>query len=99
MRLVFLNSTCKSSSRLKFADACPRGNMRKQVVAMRNCPQPYLVLSLVDNEELIAKMRARVEQCRRLADMTHNREMRETLLQIANDGEADIRKLEAQRAS
>ena len=73
--------------------------MRKQVVAMRNCPQPYLVLSLVDNEELIAKMRARVAQCRRLADITHNREMRETLLQIANDGEADIRKLEAQRAS
>jgi hypothetical protein len=53
----------------------------------------------MDDEELIAKMRARVAQCRRLADMTHNREMRETLLQIANDGEADIRKLEAQRAS
>lgn len=44
-------------------------------------------------------MRARVEQCRRLADMTHNREMRETLLQMASDGEADIRKLEAQQAS
>ena len=73
--------------------------MREQLGAMRNCLQPYLVVWLMDDEELLAKMRARVEQCRRLADMTHNREMRETLLQIANDGEADIRKLEAQRAS
>jgi hypothetical protein len=53
----------------------------------------------MDEGELITKMRARVEQCRRLADMTHNREMRETLLQMASDGEADIRKLEAQQAS
>lgn len=44
-------------------------------------------------------MRARVEQCRRLADMTHNREMRDTLLQMARDGEADIRKLEAEEAN
>jgi hypothetical protein len=73
--------------------------MREQLGAVRNCPQPHLVVRLMDDEELIAKMRARVAQCRRLADMTHNREMRETLLQIANDGEADIRKLEAQRAS
>jgi hypothetical protein len=72
--------------------------MREQLGATRNCPKPYLVVWLMDEGELIAKMRARVEQCRRLADMTHNREMRETLLQIANDGEADIRKLEAQRA-
>ena len=53
----------------------------------------------MDNPELIRKMRARVEQCRRLADMTHNREMRETLLQMANEGEADIRNLEAEEAN
>jgi hypothetical protein len=50
----------------------------------------------MDGGELIRKMRARVEQCRRLADMTHNREMREILLQMADEGDADIRKLEAE---
>jgi hypothetical protein len=79
--------------------AWPPSNMRDQFGVKRNCAQPHPVLSLMDEGELITKMRARVEQCRRLADMTHNREMRETLLQMASDGEADIRKLEAQQAS
>jgi hypothetical protein len=51
----------------------------------------------MNSDELVQKMRARVEQCRRLADMIHSPEARKSLLQMADDGEADIRKLEADR--
>jgi hypothetical protein len=47
-------------------------------------------------EEVIAKMRARVEQCRRLARTTNDSRVAETLRQMANEGEADIAKLEAE---
>jgi hypothetical protein len=47
-------------------------------------------------EEVIAEMRARVEQCRRLARTTNDSRVAETLRQMANEGEADIAKLEAE---
>jgi hypothetical protein len=50
-------------------------------------------------DELIQKMRARVEQCRRLAEMIHSPDARKTLLQMADEGEADIKKLEANRTT
>ena len=50
------------------------------------------------SEELIANIRGRVEQCRRLAKMIGNEEARRTLLQMADEGDADISRLEAQRS-
>ena len=51
----------------------------------------------MDQDELIAKMRARVAQCRRLADAINSPNARKSLLDMAEDGEADIRKLESER--
>jgi hypothetical protein len=48
------------------------------------------------SRELIAKMRGRVEQCRRLAQFINDPRTNEALLKMAEDGEADIRKLEAE---
>jgi hypothetical protein len=49
--------------------------------------------------ELIVKMRGRVEQCRRLAKMINDPEAIQILLQMAGEGEADLRKLEAEDAA
>ena len=49
------------------------------------------------SEEVIAKMRARVEQCRRLARATNDSRVAEILRQMADEGEADIEKLKAQQ--
>ena len=46
-------------------------------------------------DELIEKMRGRVEQCRRLAIMVTDPQARAILEQMADEGEADIQKLEA----
>ena len=44
--------------------------------------------------ELIKKMRARVEQARRLAKYINDPRTTDALLLMAEEGEADIRKLE-----
>jgi hypothetical protein len=49
--------------------------------------------------ELIAKMRGRIEQCRRLAKMINDPRASQVLQQMAEDGEADIRKLQAEEAA
>ena len=49
------------------------------------------------SEQLIAHMRARIEQCRRLASMISNENAREILLQMAEDGEADVQRLQAEQ--
>ena len=53
------------------------------------------------NEDVIRGIRGRVEQCRRLASMINHPEARETLLQMAREGDADIQRLqeEQERAS
>jgi hypothetical protein len=51
------------------------------------------------SEELIQHMRERVEKCRWLAQMINHPEGKQTLLQMAEDGEADIKKLEAEMAA
>lgn len=48
------------------------------------------------SREIIAKMRGRVEQCRRLAKFINDPRTNEALLKMAEEGEADIRKLEAE---
>jgi hypothetical protein len=49
--------------------------------------------------ELITNMRARIEQCRRLAKYINDPRTTEALLRMAEEGEADLRKLEAEEAS
>jgi hypothetical protein len=44
--------------------------------------------------EVVARMRHRVEQCRRLAAALTDKRASEILLQMAEEGEADIRRLE-----
>ena len=48
----------------------------------------------METAELIRKMRARVEQARRLAKYINDPRTTEALMQMAEEGEADIRKLE-----
>ena len=50
-------------------------------------------------DELIAHMRARVEKCRRLAGMITDQRAAEILRKMAEDGEADIARLEAGESS
>jgi hypothetical protein len=49
------------------------------------------------NGELIAKMRGRVEQCRRLAASTTDQRTATTLRGMADEGEADIKRLMDER--
>ena len=48
-------------------------------------------------DELIKKMRARVAKARLLATYVNDPRTTKTLLQMAEEGEADIRRLEAER--
>ena len=48
------------------------------------------------SKDLIEKMRARVAQCRRLADLINDDYASRVLRQMADEGEADMRKLEAE---
>ena len=48
----------------------------------------------MDKNELVRKIRRRVEQCRQLANYVNDPRTTETLLQMANEGEADLRRLE-----
>lgn len=50
------------------------------------------------NDDVISGIRRRVEQCRRLAGLINHTEARQTLLQMAEDGEADIKRLEGERS-
>ena len=49
----------------------------------------------MEKAELIRKMKARVAQARRLASYVNDPRTTKTLLQMAEEGEADIRRLEA----
>ena len=51
----------------------------------------------MNDDELISHMRARVSQVRRIAAMAHDPRMIEMLAKLAEEGEADIAKLEAAR--
>ena len=48
---------------------------------------------------LLERMRARVRQVRRIAAMAHDPEMIEALLKMAEEGEADADRLEAELKS
>lgn len=50
------------------------------------------------NDELQKNMRARVDQCRRLAKLINDPRTTEALLRMADEGEADLARLEAESA-
>jgi Zn-finger protein len=52
----------------------------------------------MDRDELIKKMRGRVEQCRRLARYTTDERTAQILNQMADEGETDIKRLLAEEA-
>ena len=49
------------------------------------------------SDDVIANMQGRLEQCRRLAKSTHDEGAARILSQMADEVEADIRRLEAER--
>ncbi len=52
----------------------------------------------MEREEIIRKISGRVEMCRRLARSTTDQQTAEALRQIADEGEADLRRLLAERS-
>jgi len=56
-------------------------------------------LAAVMSAELITNMRARIDQCRRLAKYINDPRTTEALLKMAEEGEADLRKLEAESSA
>jgi hypothetical protein len=50
----------------------------------------------MNQADLIKKMRGRVEQCRRLARSTDDDQTAKVLNQMADEGEADIKKLQTE---
>jgi hypothetical protein len=49
------------------------------------------------DDELLENMRDRIERCRRLASLNNDRRTSAALLEMAADGENDLRRLEAKR--
>ena len=47
------------------------------------------------DEDIISNIRSRVERCRRLAASTTDRQVAAVLLQMAQEGEADLEQLSA----
>jgi hypothetical protein len=56
-------------------------------------------MSLGMSVDVIARMRGRVEQVRRVLELAHDPRMIEMLEKIIAEGEADIAKLEAERTA
>jgi len=48
------------------------------------------------DEDIVSNIRSRVERCRRLAASTTDRQVAAVLLQMAQEGEADIEQLTAE---
>ena len=51
------------------------------------------------DQDMIARMRDRVQRVRRVAAMAHDPQMIQMLQQMADEGEADIKRLEAELAA
>jgi hypothetical protein len=52
----------------------------------------------MERDELIAKMRSRIDMCRRLARSTTDQKTARILLQMASEGEADVARLVVEQA-
>lgn len=51
-------------------------------------------MARIMSEEVIAGMRARVQQLRKVISLAHDQRMIDALQQVIDSGEADIKKLE-----
>lgn len=51
------------------------------------------------HEEVIARMRGRVKQLRKVLRLSHDQRMMEIIQNVIDEGEADIAKLEAEDAA
>ena len=49
------------------------------------------------SDDVIANIRARIDKCRKLADMITDERAAAILRQMAEDGETDIKRLEAEQ--
>jgi hypothetical protein len=67
-------------------------------VEVREREQTKRRLADAMSAELITNMRARIEQCRRLAKYINDPRTTEALLRMAEHGEVDLKKLEAEEA-
>jgi len=54
--------------------------------------------ALLMSDDPLERMRARIAQCRRLAASTTDARTRDVLLQMAEEGEVDLKRLAAERA-
>jgi len=57
----------------------------------------FSCVELLMSDDVIANIRTRVAQCRRLAAMTTDEKTEAILLQMAAEGELDVARLEAER--
>jgi hypothetical protein len=73
---------------------CVKATQKLKPAAGRNYLDRNSVYRSMDRDELIKKIRGRVAQCRQLAKYVNDPRTTETLLQMANEGEADLRRLE-----
>ena len=60
---------------------------------------PFIMRNLMQQNELISHIRSRVTRCRQLASMITDERAATVLRQMAEEGEADIRRLQEQAAS
>jgi len=60
------------------------------------CAKPRIIERAM-SDEVIAHMRARIGQVRKVLALAHDPRMIEILQQVVDSGEADIKKLEAER--
>jgi hypothetical protein len=51
------------------------------------------------DEDVVANIRARVERCRRLAASTTDRQVATVLLQMADEGDADLERISSDSGS
>lgn len=61
------------------------------------CERTDLLLPRAMNDKKIANMRARIERCRRLASHIIDERTAKILRDMADEGEADLRRLESER--
>ena len=83
------------SDKLRARTDCERTRKLTSVVIATVVVELTALLMSIDP---LDGMRARIAQCRRLAKSTTDARTRDVLNQMAEEGEADLRRLEAERA-
>ena len=66
------------------------------MIQFTSVQRAFTMMPVMD-EDIIANIRSRVQRCRYLAGMINDQQAAEVLRQMAEEGEADIKRLEAER--